>query len=307
MPLQIQPALAQRRYLVHRPLVVGYSLSSIRPGPDRWHHHRPWRMPLPVRPRPATARAPSASQSFTWNVSSSSVTNPGTHNARLATVPLPIQSGGLPSGDSWTYAVTGLPSASINTSAWPDRRHHHWPGEYCSRSRSWTPRAAPGQSFTWSVSTLSVTNPVDGDQCWRQRVAGFRLHGLLQRRFVDLRCHRLAVGLSINTSSPDRRHHHSPGEYLPISTVSDGQRRAPARATWNVSTLSVTNPGTHNGAVGDSVALPIQASGLPSGDTWFYSATGLPSGLSINASSGLISGTIIGPANTYSISITASD
>ena len=61
-----------------------------------------------------------------------------------------------------------------------------------------------------------------------------------------------------------------------------------------MSTLSVTNPGTHNGAVGESASLQIQASGLPSGDTWIYSATGLPSGLSINTRSGLISGKISG-------------
>ena len=30
--------------------------------------------------RPATARVPCASQSFTWNVSTLSVTDPGTHN-----------------------------------------------------------------------------------------------------------------------------------------------------------------------------------------------------------------------------------
>ncbi len=74
-----------------------------------------------------------------------------------------------------------------------------------------------------------------------------------------------------------------------------------------MSTLSVTNPGTHNGAVGDGVALPIQSGGLPSGDSWTYAATGLPSGLSINTSSGQIGGTITGSANAYSVTVTASD
>ncbi len=77
--------------------------------------------------------------------------------------------------------------------------------------------------------------------------------------------------------------------------------------TWNVSTLSVTDPGTQNGAVGDSVALPIQSGGLPSGDSWAYSAIGLPSGLSINTGSGQIGGMITGSANAYSVTVTASD
>ena len=53
--------------------------------------------------------------------------------------------------------------------------------------------------------------------------------------------------------------------------------------------------------------LPIESGGLPIGDSWTYAATGLPSGLSINTSSGQIGGTITGSANIYSISITASD
>ena len=127
---------------------------------------------------------------------------------------LPIESGGLPSGDSWTYAATGLPSGlSINTSS----------GQI-------------GGTITGSANTYSIS-----------------------------------------------------------ITASDGQGAAPGQSfTWNVSTLSVTNPGTQNGAVGDSVALPIQSGGLPSGDSWTYAATGLPSGLSINTSSGQIGGTITG-------------
>ena len=180
------------------------------------------------RSRPATAKAGSASQSFTWNVSTLSVTNPGTHNGAVGdSIALPIQSGGLPSGDSWTYAATGLPSGlSINTSS----------GQI-------------GGTITGSANAYSVS-----------------------------------------------------------VTASDGQGGSASQSfTWNVSSLSVTNPGTHNGAVGDSIALPIESGGLPSGDTWFYSATGLPSGLSIKTSSGQIGGTITGSANAYSVSVSASD
>ena len=68
-----------------------------------------------------------------------------------------------------------------------------------------------------------------------------------------------------------------------------------------------TNPGTYNSAVGESASLQIQASGLPSGDTWFYSATGLPSGLSINTSSGLISGKLSAAPGGYAVSVTSGD
>ena len=69
----------------------------------------------------------------------------------------------------------------------------------------------------------------------------------------------------------------------------------------------MTNPGTQNSAAGDNVSLQIQASSLPPGDTWTYAATGLPPGLSINTSSGLITGTITGTSSPYSVTVTASD
>ena len=161
-------------------------------------------------------------------MSTLSVTNPGTQNGAVGdSVALPIESGGLPGGDSWTYAASGLPSGlSINTSS----------GQI-------------GGTITGSANAYSVS-----------------------------------------------------------VTASDGEGASASQSfTWNVSTLSVTNPGTQNGAVGDSVALPIESGGLPGGDSWTYAASGLPSGLSIDTSSGQIGGTITGSANAYSVSVTASD
>ena len=55
--------------------------------------------------------------------------------------------------------------------------------------------------------------------------------------------------------------------------------------------MTVTNPGTRTGTVGTAASLQIQATDSASGQTLSYSATGLPAGLAINASTGLISGT----------------
>ncbi|MGW6912877.1 M4 family metallopeptidase [Kitasatospora sp. NPDC054939] len=54
--------------------------------------------------------------------------------------------------------------------------------------------------------------------------------------------------------------------------------------------VSVTNPGTQNTLVNKAASLQIQATSTNPG-ALAYSATGLPAGLSINASTGLISGT----------------
>jgi serine protease len=71
-------------------------------------------------------------------------------------------------------------------------------------------------------------------------------------------------------------------------------------------TVTVTNPGNKTGTVGTAVSLQISASDSASGQTLTYSASGLPAGLSINSSSGLISGTPT-TANTYSVTVTATD
>jgi Putative Ig domain len=71
-------------------------------------------------------------------------------------------------------------------------------------------------------------------------------------------------------------------------------------------TVTVTNPGNQTGTVGTAVSLQIHATDSASGQTLTYSATGLPAGLSINSSSGLISGTPT-TAGTSSVTVTAKD
>jgi hypothetical protein len=70
--------------------------------------------------------------------------------------------------------------------------------------------------------------------------------------------------------------------------------------------VTVTNPGNQTSTVGTAVSLQIQASDSASGQTLTYSASGLPAGLSINSSSGLISGTPT-TSGSYSVTVSARD
>ncbi|MFR9790960.1 putative Ig domain-containing protein [Streptomyces sp. MB22_4] len=70
-------------------------------------------------------------------------------------------------------------------------------------------------------------------------------------------------------------------------------------------TVSVTNPGNQSTTTGSSVSLSIKASDS-AGAALTYSASGLPTGLSINSSTGVISGTA-STAGTYQVTVTAKD
>nr|BFE58799.1 hypothetical protein GCM10020063_033250 [Dactylosporangium thailandense] len=71
-------------------------------------------------------------------------------------------------------------------------------------------------------------------------------------------------------------------------------------------TVTVSNPGAQTATVGTAKSLQITATDSASGQTLTYSATGLPAGLSINASTGLISGTPT-TAQTTTSTVTARD
>ncbi|MFB7943392.1 M4 family metallopeptidase [Kitasatospora phosalacinea] len=85
---------------------------------------------------------------------------------------------------------------------------------------------------------------------------------------------------------------------------------ATAWAAVNVGSLpstggpTVTSPGNQSTALNGAVSLQVKATGGTA--PLSYSATGLPTGLSINASTGLISGTATA-AGTYNVTVTAKD
>jgi hypothetical protein len=84
-----------------------------------------------------------------------------------------------------------------------------------------------------------------------------------------------------------------------------------ASFTWTVgtaagNTVTVTSPGNQASTAGTAVSLQIHASDSASGQTLSYAAAGLPAGLSISSSTGLISGTP-STAGTSTVTVTATD
>jgi hypothetical protein len=97
------------------------------------------------------------------------------------------------------------------------------------------------------------------------------------------------------------------GSRLDIETCTGSAQQQwtlPAGGTGNA--VTVTNPGNQTSTVGTAASLQIHATDSASGQTLTYSAGGLPAGLSINSSTGLISGTPT-TAGTSNVTVTAKD
>ena len=69
--------------------------------------------------------------------------------------------------------------------------------------------------------------------------------------------------------------------------ASDGTNTTTQTFLWTVSQVSLTAPSAQTNTEGDTVSLQLQ--GLASTGSLTYNASGLPAGLSLNATTGLIS------------------
>jgi O-glycosyl hydrolase len=91
---------------------------------------------------------------------------------------------------------------------------------------------------------------------------------------------------------------------LPARSLVTYDIRAGSATTGN--TVTVTTPASQTGTTGTAASLQIHAADSAAGQTLSYRATGLPAGLSISASTGLISGTPT-TAGTSTVTVTATD
>ena len=102
----------------------------------------------------------------------------------------------------------------------------------------------------------------------------------------------------------------SAGTYAITASVSDGTLSASRSFTWTVTNVNappvLTAPANQTSLRSTSVSLQLSATD-PDGTALTYSASGLPPGLNVNGSTGLISGTLSSTTGTYTVTAAVSD
>ena len=260
----------------------------------------------------------SASQTFTWNVNGPvTITTPADQtNNEGATVSLSLSAADS-SGGTLSYAALGLPfGLKINPSTGAITGTIS-AGDAADGPYEVTIEAADGTysaetTFNWNVNgPVAITVPDDqtnnqGDTVSLAVAVSDSAGGTLTYSAVGL-----PNGLSINSSTGVISGTVGDGgSWQPAVTATNGTYSDTESFNWDVNGfVSITDPGDQFNQIGDSVSFQVPAIDAAAG-TLSYSASGLPTGLSINSGTGLISGTVGTGASTttpYSTTVTVGD
>jgi Glycosyl hydrolase family 48/Cellulose binding domain/Putative Ig domain len=251
------------------------------------------------------------------------VTNPGTQTGTVGTADtLQIAATDSASGKTLAYSATDLPlGLSLSSTTGAITGSPTMAGSYTTTVTVNDGSGASSVNFDWTISasgtsnTVTVTNP--GSQTGTVGTAAslqIKATDSASGQTLTYTAAGLPAGLSISSSTglisgtPT-----TAGSSSVTVTVTDTTgAKGMAAFTWTISasssgnTVTVTNPGSQTGTVGTAASLQIKATDSASGQTLTYAATGLPAGLSISSSTGLISGTPT-TAGSSSVTVTVTD
>jgi hypothetical protein len=263
----------------------------------------------------------SGSTTFTWNITNTvTVTNPGAQSNVSGTAITALDNSASDSSSVATIAswsATGLPTGlSIDATTGTITGTPTTAGTFSVTVTATDSDGFTGSaSFSWSViNTLSVTSPGDQSDLSGTAITALPITASDSSSVATLTYTdggTLPPGLSIDPSSGIISGTPTTGGTYPvtITAIDNASFTGAVSFNWTITdTVSVTNPGNQSSVSGSAItALPITASDSSAGATLTYSDGGtLPTGLSIDGSSGIITGTPT-TAGTSSVTITATD
>jgi hypothetical protein len=222
-----------------------------------------------------------------------------------------------PNGDAVTLSALGLPNGlDINSAARTITGTPTTPGTFSVTLTASDGTLSASQSFSWNIAAVPTQPPVLDNPGSQNGTVGVAVNLALSASDPDgypltLTASGLPNGLAINSAA--RTITGTPtavGTFNVTVTASNGPFSAPQSFTWSIAPAPnsppvLTNPGNRTGTVGVAVNLALTASD-PNGDALTLSATGLPTGLSINSGPRTITGTPTA-AGTFNVIVTASD
>ncbi|WP_426504515.1 cellulose binding domain-containing protein [Dactylosporangium sp. McL0621] len=165
-------------------------------------------------------------------------------------------------------------------------------------------------------NTVTVTNPGSQTGTVGTAIGGLQLQATdsAAGQTLTYTAGGLPAGLSISSSGLISGTPSAAGSFTVTVTATDTTGAAGSTTfTWTIAgngpgnTVTVTNPGDQAGTVGTPVSgVQVHAADSAAGQMLTYSATGLPTGLSIAPSTGLVSGTPT-TAGSFTVTVTATD
>ncbi len=249
-----------------------------------------------------------------------SVSNPGARSNTLGATIAPVAIGASDNqaNQTLTYSATGLPAGlSINASTGSITGTPTAVGTSSVTVTVTDATSATGAAtFIWTITgptTMTVTSPGNQSSPLNTTITGLQIVAHDGTGYpLTYSASGLPSGLSLNATGLITGTTGTKAQTASVTiTVTDATAGVSGTTsfTWKVAnTITVTSPGnqtsTHNVAI---APLPIAASDTQTGATLTYSATGLPTGLRINSSTGVISGTPARARAAASVTVTAKD
>ncbi len=270
----------------------------------------------------------SAAQTFTWTVTN--VNQPPTltdvpdrTDPENTVIAIALAGADLDAGTTLTYSASPLPAGlTVNaaTGLISGTLTYASAGSYTVTVSVSDGTASAEQTFTWTVTNVNqpptLTDVPDRTDP-ENTVVAIALAGadLDAETTLTYSAAPLPAGITVHAATgliSGTLTYASAGSYPVTVSVSDGTTSAAQTFTWTVTNVNqpptLTDVPDRTDPENTVVAISLAGADLDAGTTLTYSASPLPTGLTVHAATGAISGTLTyASAGTYSVTLSVSD